>query len=67
MRNRDLSLQRFLKTILVLAVFGAAAVSLTFFLVSQTDELADDRLRLEGVAPPRRSRSGRVTRAGWAP
>jgi ABC-type dipeptide/oligopeptide/nickel transport system permease component len=45
-------LKRFLGALLVLAAFGASAVTLTFFVVSQTDELADDRLRLSGEAPP---------------
>jgi ABC-type dipeptide/oligopeptide/nickel transport system permease component len=47
-------LKRFLKAIVVLAAFGASAVTLTFFIVSQTDELAEDRLRLSSEqAPPR--------------
>jgi ABC-type dipeptide/oligopeptide/nickel transport system permease component len=46
-------LKRFLKAIVVLGVFGSAAVTLTFFIVSQTDELAEDRLRLSSEkAPP---------------
>jgi ABC-type dipeptide/oligopeptide/nickel transport system permease component len=44
--------QRFLKTLAVLGVFGASAVTATFFVVSQTDELADDRLRLSAERPP---------------
>jgi oligopeptide transport system permease protein len=45
-------LKRFLKAFLVLVTFGATAVTLTFFIVSQTDELADDRLRLSSEAAP---------------
>jgi ABC-type dipeptide/oligopeptide/nickel transport system permease component len=45
-------LKRFLKATLVLGVFGASAVTLTFFIVSQTDELADQRLRLSSEQPP---------------
>ena len=45
--------KRFLKTLLVLGAFGASAVTAAFFIVSQTDELAEDRLRLSGErAPP---------------
>jgi ABC-type dipeptide/oligopeptide/nickel transport system permease component len=46
-------LTRFLKAIVVLGAFGASAVTLTFFIVSQTDELAEDRLRMSSEkAPP---------------
>jgi ABC-type dipeptide/oligopeptide/nickel transport system permease component len=46
-------LKRVLKALLVLGCSGAAAVTLTFFIVSQTDELAEDRLRLSAEkAPP---------------
>ncbi len=45
-------LQRFFKTLLVLAVFGASAVTATFFIVAQTDELADDRLRMSSERAP---------------
>jgi ABC-type dipeptide/oligopeptide/nickel transport system permease component len=45
-------LNRLLKAVVVLAVFGASAVTLTFFIVSQTDELAEERLRLSSEAPP---------------
>jgi ABC-type dipeptide/oligopeptide/nickel transport system permease component len=42
------------RTIVVLGVFGAASVTAAFFIVSQRDELADDRLRMsdERAAPP---------------
>jgi|GEM_PF-5360303 len=45
-------LKRFLKTLLVLVVFGASAVTSTFFIVAQTDELADDRLRMSSERAP---------------
>jgi ABC-type dipeptide/oligopeptide/nickel transport system permease component len=46
-------LKRFLKALMVLSVFGASAVTLTFYVVSRTDQLADDRLRLSSEkAPP---------------
>jgi ABC-type dipeptide/oligopeptide/nickel transport system permease component len=45
-------LRRFLKTLLVLTAFGASAVTLTFFIVSLTDELAEERLRMSDVKPP---------------
>lgn len=46
-------LKRFLRTLLILSTFGATAVTATFFIVSQTDELAEERLRLSGEqAPP---------------
>ena len=45
-------LRRFLKAALVLGVFGASSVTLTFFIVSQTDELAEERLRLSSERPP---------------
>jgi ABC-type dipeptide/oligopeptide/nickel transport system permease component len=45
-------LKRFLKAALVLGVFGASSVTATFFIVSQTDELADERLRLSSEQPP---------------
>jgi len=43
---------RFLKAVLVLAFFGATAVTLTFYIVSRTDELAEERLRLSSEKPP---------------
>lgn len=45
-------LKRFAKSLMILSLFGAAAVTLAFFIVSQTDELADDRLRMSSEAPP---------------
>jgi ABC-type dipeptide/oligopeptide/nickel transport system permease component len=45
-------LKRFLRAFLVLSIFGASAVTLTFFIVSRTDELAEERLRLSDVAAP---------------
>ena len=46
-------LARFLKAMVVMVAFGASAVTLTFFIVSQTDELAEDRLRMTSEkAPP---------------
>ena len=46
-------LTRFLKAMVVMVAFGASAVTLTFFIVSQTDELAEDRLRMPSEkAPP---------------
>ena len=45
-------LKRFLKSVIVLSLFGATAVTLAFFIVSQTDELADDRMRMSSEAPP---------------
>jgi peptide/nickel transport system permease protein len=46
-------LKRFLKVATLLCVFGGTAITATFFVVSQTDELAEDRLRLSGEkAPP---------------
>jgi ABC-type dipeptide/oligopeptide/nickel transport system permease component len=46
-------LTRFLKAMVVMVAFGASAVTLTFFIVSQTDELAEDRLRMTSEkAPP---------------
>ncbi len=45
-------LKRFLKAFVVLGIFGASAVTLTFFIVSQTDQLAEDRLRLSSEAAP---------------
>lgn len=56
-------LARFLKTLAVLTAFGATAVTATFFIVSQTDELADDRLRLSAEkAPPPQPFGPRYTR-----
>jgi ABC-type dipeptide/oligopeptide/nickel transport system permease component len=49
MRNRLLHLVR---TVLVLACFGAASVTLAFFVVSRTDELAEDRLLPGGERLP---------------
>jgi ABC-type dipeptide/oligopeptide/nickel transport system permease component len=45
-------LRRVLKALVVLVAFGAAAVTLTFYIVSQTDELADERLRMSGERAP---------------
>jgi ABC-type dipeptide/oligopeptide/nickel transport system permease component len=45
-------IKRFLKAVLVLGVFGTSAVTLTFFIVSRTDELAEERLRLSSEKPP---------------
>lgn len=45
-------LKRFLRAFFVLSVFGASAVTATFFIVSRTDELAEERLRLSSVAAP---------------
>jgi ABC-type dipeptide/oligopeptide/nickel transport system permease component len=45
-------LKRFFKAFFVLVIFGVSAVTLTFFIVSQTDELADDRMRLSSEAAP---------------
>jgi ABC-type dipeptide/oligopeptide/nickel transport system permease component len=45
-------LKRFLKVLVVLVAFGACAVTLTFYVVSRTDELADDRMRMSDVRPP---------------
>jgi ABC-type dipeptide/oligopeptide/nickel transport system permease component len=45
-------LKRLLKAVVILAVFGASAITLTFFIVSQTDELAEERLRLSSEVPP---------------
>ena len=48
---------------MVLGVFGASAVTLTFFIVSQTDELAEDRLRLSSEkAPPHEAFGPRYSR-----
>jgi ABC-type dipeptide/oligopeptide/nickel transport system permease component len=45
--------KRFFRAAAVLAAFGAVAVTLTFYVVSRTDELADDRMRLSAEqAPP---------------
>lgn len=46
------SLKRILRTLLLLGGFGAAGVTLAFYVVSQGDELADDRLRLSAEPPP---------------
>lgn len=46
------SLKRMLRTLLLLGCFGAAGVTLAFYVVSRGDELADDRLRLSADAPP---------------
>ncbi|MCA8993231.1 MAG: ABC transporter permease subunit [Planctomycetaceae bacterium] len=45
-------LKRFATSILVLMVFGASAVTLSFYIVSLTDEQADDRLRMSDIPPP---------------
>jgi ABC-type dipeptide/oligopeptide/nickel transport system permease component len=45
-------LKRFLKAAFVLGLFGAAAVTLTFYIVSRTDELAEERLRMSSEKPP---------------
>jgi peptide/nickel transport system permease protein len=56
-------LRRFLKTLLVLAAFGAAAVTMTFWIVSQGDELADDRLRMtDQQLPPKEPFAPRYAR-----
>jgi ABC-type dipeptide/oligopeptide/nickel transport system permease component len=46
--------RHFLGTLVVLLFFGAGAVTLTFFIVSQTDELAEDRFLPggENLPPP---------------
>jgi ABC-type dipeptide/oligopeptide/nickel transport system permease component len=46
------SLKRMLRTLLLLGGFGAAGVTLAFYVVSQGDELADDRLRMSAEASP---------------
>ncbi len=46
------ALKRMLRTLLLLGGFGAAGVTLTFYVVSQSDELADDRLRLSAEQRP---------------
>jgi ABC-type dipeptide/oligopeptide/nickel transport system permease component len=56
-------LARFLKAMVVMVAFGASAVTLTFFIVSQTDELAEDRLRMTNEkAPPHEPFVPRYTR-----
>jgi oligopeptide transport system permease protein len=45
-------LKRLLKAVVVLAAFGASAVTLTFLIVSQSDELGEDRYRLSSERPP---------------
>jgi oligopeptide transport system permease protein len=45
-------LKRFLKAAVVLGMFGASSVTLTFFIVSQSDELGEDRYRLTSERPP---------------
>ena len=45
-------LKRLLKAVVVLAAFGASAVTLTFWIVSQSDELGEDRYRLSSERPP---------------
>jgi ABC-type dipeptide/oligopeptide/nickel transport system permease component len=49
MRQRIL---HFLRTVFTLVVFGAGAVTLAFFVVSRTDELAEDRLLPGGEKLP---------------
>ena len=44
--------KRFLRALLVLSAFGASAVTLTFYIVGQTDELAEERLRMSSERPP---------------
>jgi oligopeptide transport system permease protein len=44
--------KRFLKAVFVLSLFGVVAVTLTFYIVSRTDELAEERLRLSSEKPP---------------
>lgn len=44
--------RRFLRSLVVLGLFGASAVTATFYLVSRTDELAEDRLRLSAERAP---------------
>lgn len=45
-------IKRFAASFAVLMVFGASAITLSFSIVSQTDERADDRLRMSDVKPP---------------
>ena len=45
-------MKRMLRTLLLLACFGAAGVTLAFYVVNCGDELADDRLRLSADPPP---------------
>jgi ABC-type dipeptide/oligopeptide/nickel transport system permease component len=45
-------LKRLLKAVVILAAFGASAVTLTFLIVSQSDELGEDRYRLSSERPP---------------
>ncbi len=45
-------LKRFAATFTVLMLFGASTVTLSFYIVSRTDERADDRLRMSGIKPP---------------
>lgn len=44
--------KRFATSLIVLSAFGAIAVTSAFYVVSRTDELADDRLRMSDVRPP---------------
>ncbi len=46
------ALRRLLRTVLLLGAFGAAGVTLAFYVVSRGDERADDRLRLSAEPPP---------------
>jgi peptide/nickel transport system permease protein len=55
--------KRLFRTLGLLAGFGAAAVTLAFYIVSQGDELADDRLRMSAeAAPPREDFAPRFER-----
>jgi peptide/nickel transport system permease protein len=56
-------LRRLARTLALLAGVGAAAVTVAFYVVSQGDELADDRLRLSAeAAPPPEDFAPRYTR-----
>jgi ABC-type dipeptide/oligopeptide/nickel transport system permease component len=46
------ALKRLIRTLFLLCAFGAAGVTLAFYVVSQGDELADDRLRMSSEQPP---------------
>ncbi len=45
-------LKRIVRTLVLLACFGAVEVTLAFYIVSLGDELADERLRLSANPPP---------------
>lgn len=44
--------KRILRTLFLLSIFGVAGVTLAFYVVSQGDEIADDRLRMSAEQPP---------------